>query len=269
MLPHLFHIGRFSLATYGVLAAIGLLTGLWVIVWCARRQGMNVDKTWNLGILAILSAIVGAKLLLIVIDARYYATHPAEIFSLGTLQAGGVFEGGLVAAILASYWYIRRNHLPVLATCDVFAPGVALGHGIGRLGCFAAGCCFGTPTSLPWGVTFTNPLANFISQTPLGIPLHPTQLYEMMAEFVNFSLLMWLLRRKSFDGQVIGAYLFLYGVERYFLEFLRGDPGRGSVFGGMMSGTQLIAIGLVVVGGLLWMLRAKPAPKAKQLAISG
>lgn len=261
MFPQLIHIGRFSLATYGVLAATGLLVGLWVIVWCARRQGMNVDKTWNLGILAILSAIVGAKLLLIAIDARYYAQHPAEIFSLGTLQAGGVFEGGLVAAILMSAWYIRRNHMPVLATCDVFAPGIALGHGIGRIGCFAAGCCYGKPTDLPWGVTFTNPLATFYSQTPLRIPLHPTQLYEMMAEFVNFSLLMWLLRRKSFDGQVIGAYLFLYGVERYFLEFLRDDPGRGSVFGGMMTGTQLISIVLVIVGGVLWMVRAKPATK--------
>ncbi|HVP44052.1 MAG TPA: prolipoprotein diacylglyceryl transferase family protein, partial [Terriglobales bacterium] len=170
MLPQLFHIGRFSLATYGVLAAVGLLTGLWVIVWCARRQGMDEEKTWNLGVLAILSAIVGAKLLLIAIDARYYAAHPGEIFSLGTLQAGGVYEGGLVVGLLASYWYIRRNRMAVLATCDVFAPGVALGHGIGRLGCFAAGCCFGKPTDLPWGVTFTNPLANFINQTPLGIP---------------------------------------------------------------------------------------------------
>jgi len=261
MFPQLLHVGRFSLPTYGVMAALGLITGLWVIVWCARRQGINVDKTWNLGVLAILSAMVGAKVLLIVIDARYYARHPAEIFSLATFQAGGVFEGGLIAAVLVSAWYIRRNHMPVLATCDVFAPGIALGHGIGRIGCFAAGCCYGKPTSLPWGVTFTNPLATFYSQTPLGIPLHPTQLYEMMAEFINFSLLMLLLRRKSFDGQVIGAYLFLYGVERYFMEFLRDDPGRGSVFGGMMTGTQLLAIVLVITGGVLWMVRTKPAPK--------
>ncbi len=259
MFPQLFHFGRFSLPTYGVMAAAGLLIGLWVIVYCARRRGFDADKTWNLGILAILSAIVGAKLLLVAIDWRYYTFHPREVFSLGTLQAGGVFYGGLIAAIAMSYWYIRRNHMPVLATCDVFAPGVALGHAFGRIGCFAAGCCFGKPTSLPWGVTFTNPLASFISETPLGIPLHPTQLYEMLAEFANFSILMWLLRRKRFDGQVIGAYLFLYGVERYFLEFLRGDPGRGSVFSGLMTGTQLISVLMVIAGGALWMLRAKPA----------
>jgi phosphatidylglycerol:prolipoprotein diacylglycerol transferase len=173
-----------------------------------------------------------------------------------------------VAAIVASYWYIRRNHMPVLATCDVFAPGIALGHGIGRLGCFAAGCCYGKPTDLPWGVTFTNPLAHFISETPLGIPLHPTQIYEMMVEFVNFSILMWLLGHKKFDGQVIGAYLFLYGLARYFLEFLRDDPGRGSVFGGMMTGTQLIAILLVIAGGVIWMVRKQPEAKAAVAASS-
>lgn len=266
MLPQLFHIGRFSLATYGVTAALGLIVGLLIIVHCAKRRGYDPDKTWNLGILAILAAIVGAKVLLIAIDWRFYWANPQEIFSLGMLQAGGVFQGGLVAAIAMSYWYMRRNHMPVLATCDVFAPGIAFGHGIGRLGCFAAGCCYGKPTELPWGVTFTHPLAAFYSQTPLGIPLHPTQLYEMLVEWVNFSILMWLLRHKKFDGQVIGAYLFLYGVARYFLEFLRGDPGRGSVFGGLMTGTQLIAIVLVITGGVLWMVRVKPAPRASVAA---
>ena len=247
------------------MAAFGLIVGLWVIVYCAQRRGMDADRAWNLGIVAILSAIVGAKVLLIINDWQFYWSHPREIFSLGTLQAGGVFYGGLLAAIGMSYWYIRRHRMPVLATCDIFAPGIALGHAFGRIGCFAAGCCYGKPTNLPWGVTFTNPLAYFYSQTPLGIPLHPTQLYEMLVEFANFSVLMWLLRHKKFDGQVIGAYLFLYGVARYFLEFLRDDPGRGSVFGGMMSGTQLISILMVIGGGALWMVRARPA---QQLAIS-
>jgi len=118
------------------------------------------------------------------------------------------------------------------------------------------------------GVTFTNPLAALYSETPLGIPLHPTQIYEMMVEFANFSILMWLLGHKKFDGQVIGAYLFLYGLARYFLEFLRGDPGRGSVFGGMMTGTQLIAILLVIAGGVLWMVRKQPEAKAAVAASS-
>jgi phosphatidylglycerol:prolipoprotein diacylglycerol transferase len=145
--------------------------------------------------------------------------------------------------------------MPPLATLDCFAPGLALGHSIGRLGCFAAGCCYGKPTKLPWGVTFTNPLASALVGTPLGIPLEPTQLFESAVELANFFILYWLIRHKKFDGQVIGAYMFIYGFARYFLEFLRGDPGRGSLFGGIMTGTQLIAILMVVTGGALWLRR--------------
>jgi len=253
VLPILLHFGRFWLPTYGFLAAVGLLVGLAVSVRYAARCGIDPDKTWNLGILAILAGIIGAKLLLIVNEWAFYRAHPREIFSLTTLQAGGVWSGGLVAAVLVSWWYIRRNHIPVLKTCDVFALGIALGHAVGRLGCFAAGCCYGKPTTLPWGVTFTNPLAGQLVGTPLGVPLHPTQLYEMTLELGNFFLLAWVLRRKQFNGQVIGTYMFVYGFARYFLEFVRDDPERGSVLGGLMTGTQLLAIGLVIAGGLLWL----------------
>ena len=92
-----------------------------------------------------------------------------------TLQAGGVFSGGLLAAFLAAWWYVRRHHMPALGTCDAFAPGLALGHAIGRLGCFAAGCCYGKETHHFWGVMFRNPLANQITGTPLNVPLEPTQ----------------------------------------------------------------------------------------------
>jgi len=266
MFPQLFHIGSFWVPTYGVLVAIGVLVGLTVAAKLAERSGIDSEKAWNLGVLAILSSIIGAKLLLFINDWDWYAAHPREIFSLSTLQAGGVFYGGLIAAVAVSVWYIRRHSLPVARTCDAFAPGIAIGHAIGRLGCFAAGCCYGKPTNLPWGVTFTNPLANVISGTPLGVKLHPTELYESAVELINFFLLCWLLKRKKSDGQVIGAYMFLYGVARFFLEFLRDDPERGSVFGGAMSGTQLISIFLVLLGGLLWMRR--PATSNKQLAAS-
>lgn len=260
MYPQLFHVGRFFLPTYGLLVSIGVLTGLWISVRNSESQGVSPDHAWNLGILTVLCGIVGAKILYIINDWSNYAEHPGDIFSIGTLQAGGVFSGGLVAALVAAAWYIRRHHMPALATCDAFAPGLALGHAIGRIGCFAAGCCYGKPTTHFWGVTFTNPVANFYSQTPLGVPLEPTELFEAAVELANFLLLMWMFKRKKFDGQVFGAYLFLYGVARFFLEFLRGDPGRGEVFGGLMTGTQLISIVLVLLGGLIWWLR--PAPKA-------
>jgi phosphatidylglycerol:prolipoprotein diacylglycerol transferase len=257
--PRLFHIGNFSMPTYGFLVALGVLLGLWISVRNSQRQGIDPEKAWNLGILVVLCGIIGAKVLYILVDLSYYTAHPREIFSLGTLQAGGVFSGGLVAALVAAIWYVRANRMPALATCDAFAPGLALGHAIGRVGCFAAGCCWGKPTHSFWGVTFHNPLSNAWVGTPLGVPLEPTQLFESAVELANFFILTWLLHRKKFDGQVIGAYLFLYGFARYFLEFLRDDPGRGEVFGGAMTGTQLIAILLVIAGGALW-LRRSPRP---------
>lgn len=257
MFPQLVHIGSFALPTYGFLVSLGVLVGLIVTARVAKFQGLDPEKTWNLGILVVLCAIIGAKVLMFINDWSWYAAHPGEIVSMSTWKAGGVFYGGLIGAIVAAAWYLRRNHMPVLRTSDAFAPGLALGHAIGRVGCFAAGCCFGKPTSLPWGVTFTNPLAAAISETPLGVKLHPTELYESAIELMNFFILYWLVRHKKFEGQVIGAYLFLYGVARFFLEFLRNDPGRGEVFGGLMTGTQLISICLVLAGGALWLRRKK------------
>jgi len=239
---------------------MGVLLGLWISVRNSEKQGIDGEKAWNLGILVVLCGILGAKILYIINDWSYYTAHPADIFSVNTLQAGGVFSGGLVAALLAAAWYIRKHHLPALATCDAFAPGLAIGHAIGRIGCFSAGCCWGKPTTAWWGVTFTNPIANELVGTPLGHALEPTQLFEAAVELANFFFLTWLLTRKRFDGQVFAAYLILYGVARYLLEFLRDDPGRGSVFGGFMTGTQLISICLVVLGGLIWWFRSATRP---------
>ena len=256
MFPRLFHIGNFNLPTYGFLVASGVLIGLWISVRNSEKQGINGDHAWNLGILVVLAGIVGAKILLIINEWNRFSTDWREIFSLSTLQSGGVFSGGLIGAILMATWYIRKYKMPALRTVDGFAPGLAFGHVLGRFGCFSAGCCYGKPTDHFWGVTFTNPLANFWSGTPLGVRLEPTQLIEAAAEFFNFLILTWLLKRKKFDGQVWGSFLIVYGIERYFIEYLRGDPGRGEVFGGIMSGTQLISIFLVIGGGLIWWLKS-------------
>ena len=122
---------------------MGVLVGLWISVRNSERLGIDGEKAWNLGILVVLCGIVGAKVLYIINDWSYYAAHPADIFSIATLQAGGVFSGGLIAAFPAAAWYVRKHHMPPLGTCDAFAPGLAMGHAIGRIGCFAAGCCYG------------------------------------------------------------------------------------------------------------------------------
>ncbi len=257
MFPRLFHIGNLSLSTYGALAALGLILGLVIDVRLAKRDGIDEERAWNLGLVAIFAAIAGAKLLLIINDFGYYREHPGVLFSTTLLQAGGVWYGGVLGGLLAAGIYMRIHRMPALRVCDAFMPGVALGHAIGRLGCFAAGCCYGRETTVPWGVTFTNPLAKELVGTPLGVKLHPTQLYEFAAEMVIFPFLLWLWKRKTFDGQVFGTYLFLYGIVRYFSEFYRDDPERGSMFNGLMTTTQFISICLVIAGGALWMRRGR------------
>ncbi len=260
MFPHLFELGRFAVPTYGVLVATGVLIGLFISVRNSARQGIKAENAWDFGIAVVLAGIVGSKILYVILEWQSGATfgeNLRSVFSFGTLQSGGVFSGGLVAAFVVAWWFLRKHKMPALATCDAFAPGLAIGHCIGRLGCFAAGCCYGKPTSHWWGVTFKNLLP-----TPLVdalVPREPTQLFESAAELGIFFLLSWMFKRKKFDGQIFGAYLFLYGIARFCIEFVRDDPGRGSVFGGVLSGTQLIAIGLVLAGGIIWYLR--PAPK--------
>jgi len=257
--PQLFHLGKYAIPTYGVLVATGVLAGLWMSVRNSARQGIKPENAWDFGIAVVLAGILGSKILYILVDWRTYAEHPKEIFSLGTLQAGGVFSGGLIGAFIVAWWFLRKHQMPALATCDAFSPGLALGHAIGRLGCFAAGCCYGKETSHWWGVTFTNPIASANAGTPLGKSLEPTQLIESAAECIIFGILTWMFARKKFDGQVFGAYLFLYGIARFLIEFLRDDPGRGGPYFGILSGTQLISIGLVLAGGVIWYLR--PSPK--------
>jgi phosphatidylglycerol:prolipoprotein diacylglycerol transferase len=252
MLPFLFRIGRFSLPTYGVLVAIAFLTALWMISRFAKEKGLNSDRVVNLGVYCALIGMLGAKLLMIALDPEYRA-HPMEAFSLSTLQSAGIFFGGLVAALVFSFFYMRAQHLPILMTADIFAPGLALGHGIGRLGCFAAGCCWGKPTSLPWAVTFNNP--NATTGVPEGVPLHPTQLYEAFGEGVICLILLHRMKRPHPDGMIIGMYLMLYGLLRFAVEFLRMHDASNPL-GGPFTLEQWVAIGLAILGAtIVWRPR--------------
>ncbi len=245
MFPYLLRFGGFSLPTYGVLVALGFLTGIWLTARLAQRVGLSSEAVLNLGVFCALAGIVGAKVMMIVMSPEYRA-HPSEIFSLATLQSAGIFYGGLIAALLAAVWYMVRHQLPVLRTADQFAPGVALGHGIGRLGCFAAGCCVGRPAHVPWAVTFTNPDA-VISPDQLGIPLHPTQLYEAFAEWAICGILIAFILRRHRDGQVLGLLLVLDGLARMGVEFYREhDSSNPSALG--LSLEQWIALSLAAVG---------------------
>jgi len=183
---------------------------------------------------------------------NYYRANPSQLFSIVTFESAGTFYGGLAGSIVMILVYCRVRKLPLLPVFDISAAALPLAHALGRLGCFAAGCCFGKPTALPWGVIFTNEQAARLAGTPLGVSLHPTQLYEAAAEFLNFLLLVWLGARQKFDGQILGAYFMLYGTERAIIEFFRGDPGRTLMFHGSVSLMQIVSVGLIFTGAGLW-----------------
>ena len=257
MHPILFQIGDWPVYSYGVLLAVAYLVALQLAVVRARRQGLDGTKVMDLGIYLIIAALVGAKLMLVVVDFDYFRSQPRELLSL--VRAGGVFYGGLLAALGVAILLVRRYQLRIWTTADLFAPGIALGHVVGRLGCLMAGCCYGTPTTMPWAITFTNPLAASNVGTPLGIPLHPTQLYDAGAELLILIVLLATERRgKPFEGRTFWLYMLLYGVSRFIVEFYRGDD-RGTIMG--VSTSQFVSLLIVPLAVLmLARLRRRTTP---------
>ena len=246
MYPELFHIS--FLHTYGVLVALAFLAGLWMVTRLARQAGLDAEAVFNLGFYCAIAAIAGAKLMMILVDLPYYTEHPREIFSLATLQAGGVFYGGLLAALAVAAWQLRRTSLPALRTADVFAPGIALGHGIGRLGCFSAGCCWGVECHLPWAVKFTDPAANQLVGVPLNLPLHPTQLYESFAEFLHPLLALGQAARAWSDHRPVPHALLHRPVHRGVLPVSRAGHAMGrAVEHFAMAFDRVVPAGRVVV----------------------
>ncbi len=251
MFPKLFSVGdSFFLPTYGALLAIGFLLALWLTGKLARQAGLDSERVSNVGVYSALSGLVGAKLLMFVFDYDNFRQNPGEAFSLATLQSGGVFFGGLVIAIGVGAWLMRRYSLPVLGTFDVFGPGLALGQAIGRLGCFAAGCCWGVKCDRRWAVTFTSFDANKITGVPLDVSLYPTQLYEAALLGLT-ALIAWRqFQRPHHPGAVFGVYLILASAQRFLVEFFR-EHQQPNLASWPISNAQLIAIGLAVTGTIL------------------
>jgi phosphatidylglycerol---prolipoprotein diacylglyceryl transferase len=248
MYPRLFTTDFFVLHTFGVFLAAAYMGALWWVLRSAKREGLKGDSVAGLGLWVIIGAIVGAKALMVVRFYGDYLAHPADLWSLATLQSAGDFYGGFIGAILAALIYFKRHpELRAWQTADIIAPAIALGQAIGRIGCFMAGDDYGRPTDLPWAVTFSDPDAADIGGAPLGIPLHPVQLYESLTCLLLFFFLVRLTRHKKFDGEIILAYSSLYALARYFLEFFRGDADRGFVLGGLLSTSQAIAVIALII----------------------
>ncbi len=227
-----FALGPVRLPAYGVLAALGAALGLALFLGRTAR-GERRRALWT-ALLALLGALLGAK-------ALYLLTAPPGLALREQLLAGAAFYGGLAGGARFGAWAARALRLPALPLLDRAAPALALGHGVGRVGCFLAGCCYGRPAEPPWGIVLAEALG-----APRDVPLFPAQLLEAGCNLLLCALLLLYARRRRAPGQVFGLYLLLYAAERFALEFLRGDGVRGFAAG--LSTSQWGAIGGALLG---------------------
>jgi phosphatidylglycerol:prolipoprotein diacylglycerol transferase len=249
MYPILLKIGGFHLRAYGTLIAIALLTGTWMAGREASRKGIPPERVQDFVVWAALFGILGARLYyLAFFSPRVFLEDPLGVLAIW--RGGLAIHGALLAGAATAVWYVRRHRLSFWRLADTLAPAVILGQAIGRLACFLNGDAYGIPTTLPWAVTFTNPE----SMAPLGVPLHPTQLYEMSLNLILFGLLWWWRRRIRFDGQLFLLYAGGYGIIRFIVENFRGDQLR---YAGGISAAQTVSLVTLLVATMLLTIKAR------------
>jgi phosphatidylglycerol:prolipoprotein diacylglycerol transferase len=249
MHPVLFKLGALEIHTYGVLVAFGFMIGLTLAARRAKTVGIAPESISDLGLWLIVAGMLGGKLF----HALFYWRDVVanwQAAGVASLREGFVFFGGFIGAVVTAVLYARRKRLPLAKLADAFAAPLALGHAFGRLGCYFEGCCHGKLCELPWAAHFP------LTHSTRGLPVHPTQLYEMLANLALFLGLLVFDRRKKFDGQVWWLYLLGYSVLRFVIEFTRGDYGTRYL--GIFSSAQLIASLLFVIAlaGLAWSAKS-------------
>ncbi len=254
MHPILFKFADLTLHTYGVLLSLGFLLAVFLTLREARRTGFDPNVVMDLAFYVLISALVGSRLFFVLSNWQDFEKQP--LGALKFWEGGLVFYGGLIFAFLTGLWYVRKHHLNFQRLADLVAPSIAIGQSMGRLGCFSAGCCYGAPTSVPWACTFRDPA----SLAPLGVPLHPTQLYESAATFAIFLTLTRMRGSKRFQGRLFWYYLLFYSTARFIIEFFRGDP-RGWMIPNILSIAQGISIPAILLA--LFMLFRKRAAAVK------
>lgn len=235
MYPVLLEIGPITLYSYGLLAAIGFLAGMTWAARLAKKEGVDPEKVFDTGFWIIVGAILGSRVFYVGIYFDHYVKAPLDVFKLW--EGGLVFYGGLLGALVATIICVKKYRLDFWVLTDLLAPGVALGHAIGRIGCLMAGCCYGKETTVPWAITFTNAAAI----APTNVALHPTQIYSSANEFIIFLILTAIRPYRKFYGQIWLTWVGLYAVGRFTIEFFRGDP-RGIWFDGLVSTSQIAAV---------------------------
>jgi phosphatidylglycerol---prolipoprotein diacylglyceryl transferase len=251
MFPVLIRIGPVTIHTYGFMIATAFLIGLWLARRQAGREGLSKDRITDIGFYALFAGIIGSRIFFIATNWRHFSDHPVDMIKIW--EGGLVFYGGVIFAIPAALWYAKKHGLQLWQTVDVWAPSIAVGHALGRLGCFCAGCCYGLPTDFPWAVTFSHPETLAIR----SVPLHPTQIYEASAELLNFGILLLLRRRKRFHGQLFWVYVLNYSVIRAVIELFRGDIERGFVMPGVSTSQGISAVMFMTAAVFLFALKRR------------
>ncbi len=258
MHPILFKIGPLTIYTYGFFIALAFVTGILWACWEAKRLGEEAEKIMDLGFYLIIAAIIGSRLFFVLLNMKEYLNHPLNIIKIW--EGGLVFHGGLIASIVVGFYYLKKHHLNIWKYTDILAPAFILGQAIGRIGCLMAGCCYGKKTTLPWGIVFTD--AN--SLAVLDVPLHPTQIYTSIGALCIFGFLLWLRKRKSYEGQVFWLYIVLYSIMRFIIDIFRGDQIYGTrvYFFQALTLTQVLSIVFFLSAlYMLWYLKGKKATR--------
>lgn len=240
------------LHTYGLMIAIGFLSGISVVRKLAARNGLDPDRIADLSFWLLLTGFIGARILFIITRIDYFLARPLEIFKVW--EGGLVFFGGLITATAYAFWFFRKNKLDLWTMIDVLSPGVVVAHAFGRIGCLAAGCCYGRLTDVPWAIRLNSELVDIQLR---GMPIHPTQIYESSALFILFAGLMWISKKKSFQGQVGLSYFMIYPIIRSVIEVFRGDTVRGFVIENLLSTSQFISILVFIAAGFMLNWRMK------------
>ncbi|MGA8044201.1 MAG: prolipoprotein diacylglyceryl transferase family protein [Terracidiphilus sp.] len=266
MHPILLHFGPVLIPAYGVMAAVGMLLALAMSLRTARIAGVVPNHLWNLSIVALFAALIGSRLVLIVVNWTVLRSHPAWLLGLAMIHHPLLAAISASLALVAALVYARRVQVPLRDAADALAAPIALGLAFEQFGALLAGSGFGTETAARWAVVYTSPLAARWSGAPLGLPLHPVQLYAALAYLtLSLALLVWLPSRHQ-RGDVAGLGLAAAGVIVYFTEFLRDPEGRGILLHGALDGPQLAAILLLLVGAVL--LRERHAARVPADALA-
>jgi len=235
------HGELYRLPSYGVMLALGFSLAYFEAIRRSLIVKDDPNHVENIFLVVVLCSVIGARLFHVFVEEpTYYWQHPEKIIAIW--EGGYVFYGALLLASAGIIVYCRKQKISFLPYGDIAAPATALGLFIGRIGCFLAGCCWGKPTTLPWGVVFNHP-ETFSSIK--GVPVHPTQLYEAAGGLGIYAYLNWLFKRRRYQGQVFFHAIAVYSVMRFFIECFRGDDVRGLLLGGWVSTSQLVSLALL------------------------